>query len=80
MICIGRLHCKFDTQKTILVVAFLIYFCYVGDTVPSETFHCLLEDSIISGLCLTAFAAAIAGICDRKHVSVLLVEYYRNQL
>lgn len=33
---------------------FVAYFCYIGDTAPSE-------DSIASGLCLTAFAAGMYG-------------------
>lgn len=63
-----------------MLLSFLVYSCYVGNTVPSETFHCLLEDSITSGLCVTAVAAAVAGMCDGTACSALPVGRYGDQL
>lgn len=62
------------------MLSFLVYSCYVGNTVPSETFRCLLEDSITSGLHVTAVAAAIAGMCDGTTCSALPVGHYGDQL
>lgn len=62
------------------MLSFLVYSCYIGNTVPSETFRCLLEDSITSGLCVTAVAAAVAGMCDGTACSALPVGRSGDQL